>query len=520
MKKIIIHFLAIFFSVNGFGQITFQKTYGGINWEWATSLKQAADGGYYILGTTNSFGADTNDVYLLKTDADGNLLWSKTFGGSGYDNGTSLLVTAESNLIILGSTTSFGAGNSDIYLIKTDGNGNLIWSKTYGGINDDGVASIQQTSDGGFIIVGNTSSFGAGNSDVYAIRTDVNGDTLWTKTYGATMFESATSVRQASDGGFIIAGGTNRIGKGSIYIIKTNSQGDLSWSRTYGDWGRNYTNQLLVTNNNGEIFICDGRSSPGVHEVCLMKMENTGHILWVKKPGGMFSNKSFTIGANGEFIISGSKGAHQHFDASMVRCDSNGNIISVASYLSPYPHFQSFMDAFQTNDGGFIMAGTTDYYGLGYYDILLVKTDLNRNSGCNDSLLANGTTMNDTILSFDSSTVVSPTNTVVNIPNTIVGTGCITTTICYAVGITEASKEDNIFSLSPNPATSELRIENAELRIEKIELYDLIGEKVFQSNISNLTSQISIEVSQLHSGIYFVRVKTDKGIRAAKFVKE
>jgi hypothetical protein len=129
-----------------------------------------------MAGWTSSFGAGSWDIFLIKTDANGNIQWAKTYGGTYSDWALSVQQTSDGGYIVAGGTNTFGAGGSDIFLIKTDANGNRIWAKTYGGTGDDWARSVQQTSDGGYIVAGRTSSFGAGGSDIFLIKTDANGN--------------------------------------------------------------------------------------------------------------------------------------------------------------------------------------------------------------------------------------------------------------------------------------------------------------------------------------------------------
>ncbi len=134
------------------------------------------DGGFIVVGTTLSFGAGDFDVYVIRTDANGNTAWTKTYGGADLDEGRSVWQTTDGGFIIAGFTYSFGAGSRDVYLIKINSFGDVLWEKTYGGVSAEIGYSVQQTEDGGYIVVGETSSFGAGNLDVYLIKTDSLGN--------------------------------------------------------------------------------------------------------------------------------------------------------------------------------------------------------------------------------------------------------------------------------------------------------------------------------------------------------
>jgi ribosomal protein S11 len=180
-----------------------------------------------VAGYTSSFGAGGTDIFLIKTDASGNLQWAKTYGGTGWDYAYSVQQTSDGGYIVAGHTNSFGAGYYDIFLIKTDANGNVIWAKTYGGTYSDYASSVQQTSDGGYIVAGYTFSFGAGINDIFLIKTDANGNVIWAKTYGGTVGDEAYSVRQTSDGGYIVAGGTWSFSVEGAFLIKTDANGNI-----------------------------------------------------------------------------------------------------------------------------------------------------------------------------------------------------------------------------------------------------------------------------------------------------
>ncbi len=212
-----------------FGNVQWAKTYEGTHNDYAYSVQQTSDGGYILAGYTGSFGAGDNDIFLIKTDANGNIQWAKTYGGTYSDYAFSVQQTSDGGYIVAGYTTSFGAGGADIFLIKTDEFGNVQWAKTYGGTDWDFAHTVQQTSDRGYIVAGYTYSFGADGEDAFLIKTDANGDIIWAKTYGGTLDDRVSSVQQTTDGGYIVAGSTLSFGAGGwdIFLVKTDADGDV-----------------------------------------------------------------------------------------------------------------------------------------------------------------------------------------------------------------------------------------------------------------------------------------------------
>ncbi len=371
-------------------QITWTKTYGGSDDDWGCSVQQTQDGGYIIAGVTCSFGAGVDNVYLIKTDAYGNIEWTKTYGGSGEDYGYSVQQTQDGGFIIAGGTFSFGAGESDVYLIKTDANGNVEWTKTYGGSDYDFGESVQQTQDGGFIIAGETESFGAGGFDIYVIKTDAYGNVEWTKTYGGSSDDWGYSVEQTQDGGYIIAGYTESFGAGyyDVYLIKTDANGNVEWTKTYG--GSDYDGGYSVQQTQDGGYIIAGETysfGAGESDVYLIKTDANGNVEWTKTYGDIDHDRATSVQQtnDGGFIIAGT----YWFDPGygyvyLIKTNVYGNAEWTKTYGGSYQ--DEGMSVQQTKDGGYIIGGYTCSFGAGGFDIYVIKTDANGNVSSKISL--------------------------------------------------------------------------------------------------------------------------------------
>lgn len=206
------------------GNILWSKTVGTSTNEDGISLAALPNGEIFISGVTNGFSS--GDFYLAKTDASGNVLWSRSYGGTGLEEVYAMDATKEGGAIMTGFTESFGSGLRDVYVVKTDSAGNMDWSKTYGGANFDHGLGIKECFYGGFVIGAMTKSFGFGNNDAYLIRTDANGNVLWSNVYGGSGMEQIWSIDETSDHGFILAGNTDSfISSPQAYVIRTNNLG-------------------------------------------------------------------------------------------------------------------------------------------------------------------------------------------------------------------------------------------------------------------------------------------------------
>ncbi|UCE73017.1 MAG: Ig-like domain-containing protein, partial [Methanomassiliicoccales archaeon] len=284
-----------------FGIEQWNRTFGGANNDFGYSGQQTSDGGYIITGYTYSYGPGGYNVWLIKSDPFGIEEWNKTFGGDGGDRGYSTQQTSDYGYIIAGYTYSYGFFDSPVWLIKTDSSGNEQWNKTFGGIDDDGGFSVQQTSDYGYIITGFTMSYGSGDQDVWLIKTDPSGVEQWNKTFGGINNDFGYSVQETSDGGYIITGWTRPYGASNedVWLIKTDNLGNEQWNKTFGgiSYDRGYS--VKQTSDGGYIITGYTRSyETSDEDVLLIKTDSSGN--W--NPDGNLTSINLLSGQNASSI--------------------------------------------------------------------------------------------------------------------------------------------------------------------------------------------------------------------------
>jgi serine/threonine protein kinase len=371
-------------------QYIWQKTYGGSGDDWANSIQQTSDGGYIVAGGTTSFGAGRRNVYIIKLDEDGNKIWEKIYGGSGDDWANSIQQTSDGGYIVAGGTTSFGAGEKNVYVIKLDAYGNKIWEKTFGGWSNDIAYSIQQTKDGGYIVAGWIESLRAGGRNrkwnVYIIKLDAYGNKIWEKTFGGRSHAGAYSIQQTKDGGYIVAGWTYSFGAGekNVYIVKLNKNGNKVWEKTFGGWSNDVAYSIQQTKDGGYIVAGWTESfGAGGSDVYIIKLDAYGNKIWEKTFGGSGDDWANSIQqtSDGGYIVAGgttSFGAGRR-DVYVIKLDAYGNKIWEKTFGGWSNDIAYSIQ--QTKDGGYIVAGWTESFGAGGSDVYIIKLDEDGNTG-------------------------------------------------------------------------------------------------------------------------------------------
>ena len=391
MKKVIIIFQALFILSFLFSQNSpdtlWTKTFGGTLDDRAYSVQQTTDGGYIFAGMTISYGFGVGDFWLLKTDENGNEQWNRTYGGTNWDEAYSVIQTIDGGYIMVGESYSYGAGGTDWYIIKTDENGNEEWSQTFGGAEDDRALSIQQTNDEGYILAGHTESFGAGSLDVWLIKMDGNGNLIWDNTFGDNGWDDAFSVKQTSDNGFIIAGqtSTNYV---DIWLVKTDENGNEEWNTTFGGNQWDSARSVLQTSDNGYAIIGQTASyGAGIFDIWLIKTDVNGNEEWNQTYGysDVDSGSSFVQTSDNGFIIAGSTKSFGSgdYDGWIIKTDGNGNEEWSQTYGGI--DLDRFSSIHKANENDFIVAGYTRSYGVGGLDMWLLK--FNSNTSIDDNLI-------------------------------------------------------------------------------------------------------------------------------------
>jgi len=339
------------------------KTYGGNDHDWAHSIKQTNDGGYIVLGRTNSFGfAHGPALWILKLSSAGDVEWQKIFGEGNSDHWPhSIQQTVDGGYVVAGEARTWGA-SSDIWVLKLSSAGDVEWQKAYGGNDDDAAHSVQQTMDGGYIVAGETRTWGA-SSDIWVLKLSSAGDVEWQKTYGGDADESAYYVQQTMDGGHIVVGNTNSFGAGSIdfWVLKLSPVGDVEWQKTYGGSDSDEVHSVQQTVDGGYIV------AGGIN---VLKLSSEGDIEWQHSYGTVVA-RSVQQTMDGGYIVAGTGGGGgdllvSYANSGILKLSFNGEIEWQKAYGGGFEDQASSIQ--QTSDEGYIFAGNTISFGVSRSD--------------------------------------------------------------------------------------------------------------------------------------------------------
>lgn len=510
--------------------IEWQNRIGGVNLNYSYNSQKTNDGGFIVGGRSNSdISGDKSensrggfDYWIAKVNSLGIVEWDKTIGG-GNPNGWEqdvlykLKKTTDNGYIICGSSQSpisgdkieSSVGGSDFWIVKLDSNGNIVWQNTIGGTNNDVPYSIELASDGGYVIGGYSESNISGDKtencrglqDYWIVKLNGIGDIQWERTFGGSGNDILNNVKETTDGGYFlsgrsnsdISGDKNENSKGSsdYWIIKLDNVGNQLWQKTIGGSDYEELGDIIQTSDNG--FLLTGSSyssisgdkteiSRGFNDFWVVKINNSGAIQWQKTIGGNNQDNLFSasICSDGGYLLAGTSispisgdktdPAIGGYDGWIVKINSTGGILWQKTIGGSSD--DGFNSVVQTNNNGYFLSGGTSSPISG--DIIEGPI------GSNDYWIMK----------------LAPDNLSVH-----------------------ENELNNGLTLYPNPVKNNLNIETKDIiEIESINIYNALGQLL--QEFSNTQSTKLIDVSNLASGNYFVKIRTGKGILTSKFIKK
>jgi hypothetical protein len=355
------------------------RAYGDSLSDFGNWVIETAEGYYVTVGSIQKYDPESDkyhsDVLVVKTDANGDTAWVRTYGGTGTDSGRSVVQNDLGQYVVAGYTNSFGGGSWDVYLLVLEQNGDTAWTRTYGlGEPDEIAYCICHAPDGGYLMAGEFDL--AGDEDVYLLRVDAAGDTLWTRTYGTTTYELAMECHDLFYGGFI-AVGTKYNSSMDVYLLRLDDNGDTLWTRSY-DFGLNDYGASVKPLSYWGYIVAGYSQSPDAldNNVLLMQVLQAGGLNWSRRYGGRGSDtgSSVQVVSTGGFVIGGSTnsfGAGSD-DLYLIRTDANGDTLWTTTYGGAMSDW--WCKVSETSDGGYILAGHTSSFGAGSLDMYVVKT--------------------------------------------------------------------------------------------------------------------------------------------------
>jgi hypothetical protein len=375
------------------------RTFGGPYNDRASDILLTADGGTLIVGFANntrpSHRVKPGDARLIRTDFEGNTIWEKDFGGELPASFSSVIQAGQKEYVILGEIASSLTSNEyNLYLIKVDGEGNEIWSRTYGGGGLDFGKMVRQTADGGYILIGSKAdAVPTGNlyqNNIYLIKTDAEGNEVWSRTYGDQILYLGWGVAQVPDGGYVLAGWEAvTYDDRNVIVIKTSETGDVEWSHTWDLGGRDGGFDLALTSDGHIVVACIASMGSGAPSAALLKIDLDGNVIWNKIIGDEGVGNTFwhvVEDSDGGYVMAGDthvgvkSGTQEALHAAlMVKTDADGEILWQRTFGGGEFEQVSVGSVALLPDGGYLLVGAVTRVGERSSDMLWLKTDAEGN---------------------------------------------------------------------------------------------------------------------------------------------
>ncbi|MBK5285010.1 MAG: T9SS type A sorting domain-containing protein [Bacteroidia bacterium] len=461
--KITTLFIFLFSCMITDAQITFEKTYGGSNDDFGYSFAKTFDGGYVIGGNYNNV-----EPVIIKTNSQGDTLWMRTYSfliASQYYYSHSIIQTSDSNYVLVGSSA-----DSNSFVLKVNAIGDTLWMKTGSyGIYPIVYNKVTEDQLGNLIIAGSIEAHQPNNCCGPVItKLNSSGNQIWQR-FLPCAYPVGCRIQEIYidkfDGNYLVSGDMPYPTTPRARLTKVDTTGNVIWNQYYASLdGTVYS--ILSTPDSG--FICSGINW-NYDSLAIFKTDKNGNLQFIKKYAGPIHGAYFSFSIdttiNGGYFIAGARYLSlNNQDIFLMKIDSTYNLLWVRTFGGSLDEIFLMMKS--TDDGGCAIIGSTQSNSAGGYDIYFIKTDSSGN----------------------------------------------------VVGISETGKKESNISISPNPATNELRIKNTELKTESITIYDALGQEVYHAAFIIHHSEFSVDVSRWNAGIYFVRVKTEKETFAKKIV--
>lgn len=361
----------------GWGQETWRKAFGALGPDEASSVLLNSDGDIITAGSTGSSGSGSSDAYILCVSGAGDLLWSKAIGGPQVDHAQSIVELEDGSLVFAGYTNGSGSGGYDGWLVKMDHLANVQWERYFGGADWDLIYDLQVAPDGGFLLAGSTFSTGAGSSDGWLVRTDPQGAELWSRTFGGAGDDDLRSAFVTQDGGVVVAGSRwSEVSGSDVLVAKLDASGDPQWERTFGTDSLEFANDVIQTMDGGFSVVGTIQFEHTFNEHLHLRLDPEGDSIWshtlgqigaqeatahLEMPDGRFYTTGYTTTSGG--------GGRDTF---IYRTNSAGGFDFQFTYGGEEDELGS---SIAVAPDGFIIAGKTNSFGAGGWDVVIVRTD-------------------------------------------------------------------------------------------------------------------------------------------------